>query len=280
MIKRVLVAISDSPAAAAETAVAIDIAKSHGATVTGFTVVDPVRVSRVGPAAAGAFSYQIKLMETRKRRANEMARAAMGQLETRCGEADVAFDPQHFEGVADRTLADVWRFQDLCVAPTRPWAPGEPHPYEETAILHVVAMGLRPVLAVPPDAPVRPAKALVALSGSLDSAKSLKHFIQMGIWPDIPLHLVTIGKPKSGDDPARLLDEASAYVRDHGRAATTMAVPPTKDRIAALLDEASRVGAELFVIGSSYGRFLALERFGSHASGLLKRAAVPLFISH
>ncbi len=259
----------------------IDLAQSHGATVTGFTVVDPARVTRrVGPAGPGAFGFQIKLIEARKERANELAGDAMRQLEDRCRDAGVAFEPQHHQGAADQTLADVWRFQDLCLLPTRPWAPGEDDAYDETAALQMVALGLRPLLAVPPESPVRPAKALVGLSGSLDSAKSYKHFIQMGLWQEIPLHLVTVGAPKSGDEPAQLLAEGVAYAAAHGRVATTAVLGGAKDRVAVFLNEGARVGAELFIIGSSYGRFLNVRRFGSNAAGLLKRTKVPLFISH
>ena len=280
IIKSILVSVSHAPAAAAETAMAVEIAQRHRASVTGFTVVDPSHVMRVGPGAVGTLTYQMQLMETRMKRANAVADAAMKELRERCEKAGIAFDARHQEGRPDRTLLDVWRFRDLCLMPTRPWAPGESGSHDVTAVLHLVAMGLRPLIAVPDGAPVTPDKALVALSGSLDSAKAFKHFVQLGIWPGIALHLVSVGTPKSGEAPAQLLAEAAAFATAHGYPVTTAALEAADDRNAALLAEAETVGAGILVIGSSYRRFMTLERFGRHASGLLQQSELPLFISH
>ena len=48
--------------------------------------------------------------------------------------------------------------------------------------------------------------ALVAHSGSLESAKALKQFVQLQFYPGTEMHLVTAGSPKSGEAPQVLLD--------------------------------------------------------------------------
>jgi nucleotide-binding universal stress UspA family protein len=67
---------------------------------------------------------------------------------------------------------------------------------------------------------------------------------------------------------------------DHGFKVATSALASGTDRTDVLLNEAEKVGAGIIVIGSSYRRFLAFEKFGSHATGVLERSKVPVFVSH
>lgn len=259
---------------------ALDLADTHGAAITGFSVVNPDRVTRVGPTPAGAFSYHIKLMETRLRQAREQADAQAAKLRSACGDAGLVYTDMAMEGNPDASLVDAWRFCDIGILPSRIWNPGSDDLEDVRAVLHIIALGLRPMLVMPETPYARPRKAVVALSGSLESAKALKQFALLRPWPDIALHLITVGSPKSGETAEELLDQASGYAAAHGFEVTTAALPPASDRTQAILDEGQSVGAGLYVLGSSYSRFLKFERYGSHALGMLERARVPLFLSH
>jgi len=192
----------------------------------------------------------------------------------------IAFSAHEAIGEQDQRLTDAWRFQDLAVLPSQVWQPGLNELGDEESLLHFVAMGLRPLLVVPQGVEGLPKKALVALSGSLDSAKAFKQFVQMRPFGDIPVHIVTVGKPKSGDTPAGLLASAVDYASAHGLEASSEALPQSDQRIDTLIAHAEEVGADCFVIGSSYRHFMLFTRFGSHATGLLRDARHPVFLSH
>ena len=110
-----------------------------------------------------------------------------------------------------------------------PWLGGETAPRDVTQLLHFMVEGIRPILAVPPHAPLQRKKAMVALSGSMESAKALKHFLQLCAWPEISLHLVISGAPKTGGDPERLLAEAAGYVAAYGLDVTTSLLEASKN---------------------------------------------------
>ncbi|MBB3065003.1 universal stress protein [Limibacillus halophilus] len=280
MLRRILVSVSHSPAAAAQSRIAVELARQHNAKITGCAIVDVDRIGMVGPAPVGAFSYRVRLIEARLRDATKDANDSLIALGDECKRANVVYQAVSLRGDTDETLSSVWRFQDLALIPTRPWSPGERNADDVAAVLHLIAMGLRPMLAVPEQSEWKPASTLVALSGSLDSAKAFKQFVQSDLCPDANLHLVTAGKPKSGESPDRLLDKAEAYAIDHGFKVSKSSLPSGSDRTTTLLEEAERVDAGVIVIGSSYRRFLAFEQFGSHATGILERSKVPVFVSH
>lgn len=280
MLQRLLVSVSHSPAAAAQRKIALHLAKQHEARVTGCAIVDVDRIGMVGPAPVGAFSYRVRLIEARLLEAKREANESLTALEEECDRSGIDYQGKHIRGTTDETLSSIWRFQDLALMPTNPWSPGERSAEDVAAVLHLVAMGLRPILAVPEGAEWNPSKALVALSGSLDSAKAFKQFVQMRLCPDASLHLVTVGEPKSGEAADTLLEDAESYAIDHGFKVTTSALANTSDRTEVLLNEAEKVGAGVIVIGSSYRRFLAFEKFGSHAMGALERSKLPVFVSH
>ncbi|MDF1859883.1 MAG: universal stress protein [Verrucomicrobiales bacterium] len=281
MIKRVLVSVSQTPSRSPETGLALHLAKAHGARITGFTAVDADQIEQATPTSVGVFSYQVKLRENNLQAAKDEASRAIADFSRAVEETGIEFRTASASGGSAATLADVWRFQDLCLMSAKPWGPGSEGSGDASSVLHLVAMGLRPLIAVPDQASSEvPKKVMIALSGSLDSAKAMKHFIQLNLFGDISAHVVVAGKPKSGESAEILLKDASDYLEAHGCTATTAALDDSSDRTALLLEEAERVGAGLLVIGSSYKRILTIERFGKHAAGVLKNSSIPIFISH
>lgn len=280
MIKKILLVASEDPKTSSHVRAALSIARRFGAAVTGFVVVDKDDLSNIGPAPIGAFSYRYELAKNRVARGLSTAADSVAGLRGVCEAADISFIAEQSVGDRDSTLANAWRFQDLAVLSSEVWIPGANESGDAETLLHFVAMGLRPLLVVPQGFEGEPAKAMVSLSGSLDSAKAYKQFVQMRPFGDIPLHIVTVGDPKTGGTPEDLLREAAAYGELHGFTVTTASLPKTDRRVDALQAHARTVGAELFVIGSSYHQFLMMTRFGSHALQMLRSSKYPVFVSH
>jgi nucleotide-binding universal stress UspA family protein len=280
MLKRVMVGVCRSPAQESLTSLAIAIAQRHGAEITGLAIVDAERIAPVGPVAAGVFSAKIAQREEEVDAARDQATDHMATMRQRVEQAGLTFRHAFFEGPTQGTLEDVWRFQDLYVLATRPWPLGDSSAARESSVLRLIASGVRPVIAVPAHAPPVPAKVAVALSGSMESAKAMKHMLQLGVWPDASLHLIVCAPPKSGEPAKRLLECAADYAATYGVDVTSVVIDRPEDRSSAIVDEAARVGAQALAMGSSYKRFLAVQRFGSHAQELMQWFPGGLFISH
>jgi len=280
MLKKLLVIAPEDPETSSHVRLALKLAGQHSATVTGFTAVDSERLSSVGPAPAGAFSYRHHLVQHRLGLGAETADKSSAKLKTMCEADGVAFAADIATGDQSQRLTSSWRFQDLAVLPSQVWSPGFRELGDSETLLHFVAMGLRPLLVVPQGYEQFPKKVLVALSGSLDSAKAFKHFVQSRVFGDAAVHLVTVGEPKTGEKADDLLADAGRYAEAHGFAVTQSALPKSNNRVRALLDEAESAGTDAFVIGSSYRHFLMFTRFGSHAQGLLNVSKHPVFVSH
>lgn len=281
MIKRILLSVSQRPGDSAETALAVELASKHNAEITGFTSVDTEHIAAQVPKAVGYYTYHIKEIESLVDAAVTDAEGALAEVHTICANEGVKFQSASAAADGEANLSAVWRYHDLCVVPMNLWVPGANQLASSDAILQLVVMGLRPLIAVPKTIPsVRPAKVLVALSGSLECAKALKHFIQLQLYPGIAMHLAISGAPKSGESAQELLAEATEFLEAHGYPVTSVSLEESDDRVGLLLAEAERTGSEMLIIGSSYKKLMMMKRFGKHAIGLLERSHLPIFISH
>jgi len=152
-------------------------------------------------------------------------------------------------------------------------------PEPENALLRLVAQGMRPLLAVPNTVhTVR--RILIAYNGSLESAKTMKQFIQAPLWQGVETYVVCMGAPKTGEDAGVLLADAVDYARDHGCELHISNPPCVAAPWQALLAHAAEVKADLIVLGSSYRKVLLSQRFGRNAINLIQTAELPLFLSH
>ena len=140
--------------------------------------------------------------------------------------------------------------------------------------MRLVTAGVRPILAV--DRGHRPVKkVLIAYSGSMESAKAMKRFVQLRLWPEVQLRVVTFedGRP----DARRLITDAADYCRAHRYSAETdcLAGAPQQQ----LLPYAAEWGADLLVVGNSAKNLLLRRVLGETALHVIRHADQPLFLT-
>jgi nucleotide-binding universal stress UspA family protein len=140
-------------------------------------------------------------------------------------------------------------------------------------LVHFVEEGVRPLVAVA--ARYREIqRVMIAYSGSTESAKSMKRFIQLRPWADTEVHLVTFDHD---EEKARgRLSQAADYCRAHG-------VDPqlhhgSESPKTGLLEYATRIDADLIVLGNSARNFLLKRIFGETALYVVAHADRPLFL--
>ena len=141
-------------------------------------------------------------------------------------------------------------------------------------LVKLVQSGVRPLIAVTPE--YRPIhRVLIAYSGSMESAKAMKRFIQLQLWPNVKIRIATFGnKPEKAN---ALLAEARKYCGYHGLNVETEHVEAPPKR--AILPYADQWHADVIVMGNSNRNLLLRRVFGETMLYAVKHADRPLFLA-
>ena len=276
MIARILVGLGTSRTARAVTEHAIDIARSRSARLTGLSVTDAARLEWTGPRPMGV-GVEVAAADLRRQRFEQAAAdvaAAAEQFATRCREAGVAHGVSAETGDPFAIAVDLVRYHDLCVFGLQGLFEHDVVPEPRDALERLVSDGVRPILAVGEEfRPIR--RVLVAYSGSLESAKTYKHFVQSGLYAEAPVRLVHFGD--DAETAGRRLEKAAAYFAAHGRTVETdhAAGDPARE----LIPYAEAWNADLIVAGNSAKNLLLRRLFGETALRLLRDSPLPLYLA-
>ena len=274
MIKRILVGLGDVESSGAATQQGVELAKRHGAEITAVTVVDHNRLDNVGPVPIGGGGAARQLREYRRKITRDAIEKAIGHFKLACNEAGIRFRLICEEGEPFDRMISAARYHDLIIT-------GLEHLFEHGVIdeppdelVRLVECGVRPLLAV--GGVSRPVhKALIAYSGSMESAKAMRRFCQLRIWPDVKLRIVTFDGARG--DPEKLLADAAAYCGAHGlQAETEQSADAARD---GLLEHARQWDTDLIVLGNSARSLLMKKLFGQTALHVITNTDRPLFLS-
>jgi len=274
MIKRILVGLGSLDYARSATAMAIDLAKSHEAELTGVTLFDAERLDDTGPIPIGAGQLAKELKESRLDDASAIIQAAEVYFLAECKKAGVRHSLQHETGDPLEALVSLTRYHDLVVCGLQSlFEHGVvDEPPDELAML--LQEGVRPLLAVSDkDRPIR--KVLIAYSGSMESAKTMRRFVQLRMWPEAKLKIVTFHENiEAGENR---LAKAVEYCQAHGLNPETECIP--KPPLEHILPYADDWGADLIVLGNSAKSMLLRRILGETALHVMRNAERPLFLA-
>lgn len=274
MMKRILVGLGSLEYARSATAKAIELAKSHDAELTGLTLLDIDRLDDLGPIPMGAGEAARELKDSRIDRAKEIIRQEQEYFTAACEKAGVAFRLQNETGDPLSALVSLTRYHDLVICGLQSFFEHGvvDEPIDELA--NLVQEGIRPLLAVAEkDRPIN--KVLIAYSGSMESAKTIKQFAHLRLWPKAKMKIVTFHDDR--EIGAERLAEVAQYCRAHGYEPETdwVAKPP----IEALLPYAYDWGADLIVLGNSAKSLLLRRILGETALHVMRNSSLPLFLA-
>jgi nucleotide-binding universal stress UspA family protein len=276
MIKQILVGLGTSRTATSVIDHALDIAKPRAAGLRGLVVTDPLRLDWTGPRpmGVGVDAAAADLRRQRHARAAADIAAATELFSSRCRAAGVTNQLSEETGDPFGIAADLGRYHDMCVFGLRSLFEHDVVPEPRDALERLVSDGVRPILAVAEEyRPIR--RVVVAYSGSLESAKTFKHFVHSGLYAEAPVRIVHFG----GDAvaAARRLGKAAAYFAAHGRPVETDHA--SGDAAKELIPYAEAWKADLIVAGNSAKNLLLRRIFGETALQLLRESPLPLYLS-
>jgi len=141
-------------------------------------------------------------------------------------------------------------------------------------LIHLVGAGVRPIIAVSEKShPI--SRVMIVYSGSMESAKAMKRFVQMRICPEAQLKIITFHP--SDDEAYKLLHAAEGYCRAHGYHVECQTNPDQAKDL--LLDAATLWQADMIVMGNSARSVWVRRILGDTLLDVLSQAEIPLFLA-
>ena len=275
MIKRILVGLAGTTFTPAAIQRAVALAKAHAAEVTGVTVLDPHRLR--SPEQRVHAEIEDPPQHPDRPLAVSLAgiEESIQRLEQSCKEAGVQCRLLRESGDAFTTLIDAARYQDVIVfglgSVLKYAFPGD-DPHDQ--LIRLIGAGVRPLIAVSEEFRSI-SRVLIAYNGSMESAKAMKRFVQMRLWPEAELKLMTFHP--SDDQAYELLLAAEEYCRAHGFRVCHEANPG--DPKVLLLAAATLWQADMIVMGNSARSVLLRKVLGDTLLTTLAETKIPLFLA-
>jgi nucleotide-binding universal stress UspA family protein len=243
--------------------------------------VDEKELLKIGPVPAGGSAYAQRMREQRLEVSRERVDAAVDRFEEICTRFEAACTRQGISHSVEREAGDPFalmishaRYHDLTIFGLRSLFDYGLTPEPNDALVRLVAGGVRPIMAVSPF--YREVhKALIAYSGSMESAKAMRRFVQMRLWPEVEVEIVHFSNSASAAKP--LLSEAASYCRAHGYRAETVRIDA--DARTETLAYAQRTEADIVVMGNSVRSLLMRKLIGDTVLHTIQNADRPLFLS-
>ena len=275
MIKRILVGLGGTPFTAAATQWATELGDLHQAQLTGVTIVNTKKLENVGPVPAGASAYAQRMREKKINVSKEGTEEAISMFKEHCSNQQVVCRRiQYEQGDTFEAMIDEARFNDLIVFGLRSIFEYGFVTDPDKAIIKLLRNGVRPILAVAEN--YRPVQnVVVAISGSMESAKALRDFLLLNPWPKANIRFVHFKHHKEPEP--FLLEKASDYCQAHEFEVHTEIVEgnPRSD----LLSYAHDHQADLIVMGNSSQNIIQRSLLGDTVLETIHSADIPLFLS-
>ena len=278
MLKRILLGLGDKEHSESKIQHAIDLAQRHDARITAVTILDADRLNYVGPVPMGGGAAAEELREHRHEVAGQKIAEVAEFFASSCRDANVNFALHQTEGDPFTILTQESKFQDLMLfGLTGVFDYGLVTDQDEKPIdllIRFIQAGVRPILAV--GNTFRPLKrVLIAYSGSVESARTVKQFIRMQPQPDAAIRVVTFS---TNDEQGKArLEEVESYCQDYGINVETKFIHGNPK--GHILEEADDFNADVIVMGNSAKSLLSRKIFGETALYCLKQADRPVFLN-
>lgn len=254
---------------------AVMLAQAHSAELTGVTVLDSRRIRMLGGNPSMTPETPVAGCDSRLAITQARMADSIHDFEAACRAASIRFNVVSETGDAFARIIDLSRYHDLMIFGLR-----SVFEYDflgdspESILIRLIGSGARPLIAVT-DKFRSISRVLIAYSGSMESATAMKHFLQMRLWPDAELKIVTFDP--SEDKAFELLREAEGYCRAHGFSVCHQSNPG--DPKVLLLAAASMWQADMIVMGNSARNVLLRKFLGDTLRGTLHDTHIPLFLA-
>ncbi|MHC4780205.1 MAG: universal stress protein [Planctomycetota bacterium] len=274
MIRKILVGLGATPFSVSAVNHAVELASTHGASLTGLTVVDEDRLALKG-AYSGLGEFGDLPRDRRIALAHEKEDEVVKAFEDRCAEAAISCAVHRERGDSPDVLCRYGRTHDLTVLGLHELFDYDIIEVPENPVSRCFALGVVPILAVP-ETHRKVEKVLVAYHGSVTAAGALRRFLLMRLWHPVEIRIVCFAQ--ADEDAQQNLEDARALCAAHGFEALSQTRPGTA--LENLLPFAEEWRADLIVMGDSVRSFLSRSLFGDVVLQAIRNSDRPLFLAH
>ncbi len=273
MLKRILVALSGTPFTETAVRYATELASADDAVVTGVTLVDHEGESYEAEPVGGGASATSAAVD-RQTITRQRIEESITAFKTRCDTEQVAYTIERETGDPMDHLTTLSRCADLTIFGLRGMFEYGVVKNPDDMVTRLITHGVRPVFAVPrKHRPIK--RVMVAYDGSVESAKAMKSFAQLRLWPNATLSIVCCDH--GGTCAPEVVAEAADYCRAHGFEVETDVLSGKPGD--ALLNHAASWDADLMVMGVTPRARLVQFFLGDTALRALRDSDIPLFLS-
>jgi nucleotide-binding universal stress UspA family protein len=272
MIKKILLGLGGTPYTTVAIQRAMQLAKYYNAEITGVTATNINRPKGIGvKQKESAHTNLDRLTLTR-----DQVEKAISLFESACSAEGIKYQIKHEEMEDPFSLMiSLSRYHDIMVFGLRSiFEYGISIEEPKDTLTRLISAGVRPIIAVS-DKFRMIQRVLIAYDGSMESAKTMKQFIQLRLWPEARLKIVSF--QKSEEKAHQLLFDASEYCKIHGFRVEHESNPGIPKDL--LLPMAALWQADMIVLGNSARSLLIRRVLGETALHIIRNADRPLFLS-
>jgi nucleotide-binding universal stress UspA family protein len=275
MIKRILVGIADPTYTVSATHHAVELAKRCSGTLTGVSILDADRLRNIGTVTAGVENYATEIRAQRFAQADNSISRSVDAFSRLADEAGISYEVVQENGEPFQHFIQLSRYHDLVVCGLHRLFEHGVLTEPPNELIKLISAGVRPMVATGPV--YRETKrVLIAYSGSVESAKTMRHFTQLHeLWPDISVKIVSF-RSRHSQDSSHLTD-AQEYIQAHGVESEIEFIDDSP-RVR-LLQFADDWNADMIVMGNSAKNILMRRAFGDTALYTIRESEIPLFLS-
>jgi nucleotide-binding universal stress UspA family protein len=273
MLRSILVALDDTQGAIVARDAAIAYARRSGAALTVAVVLDrPHTRDEHEPVPLGAGAFK----QHRDAKLTEQAEAQAALSACAQAAAGLTYRELRLEDAPGPALIKAGATHDLIVIGRDSTLGREMNDGVAPVIETLLRDGTRPLLVVPPEAPLRTeGPILAAYDGSAPSREAFHLFALLGLAGDSLVRVAAVAR--SREAALTTAEEGCALLRHHGITAEPLACVGS-DVAALILAEVEATGARALVMGAFGGSSLVRMLIGSTTDRLLHQARVPIFV--
>ena len=275
MVKRVLVVLGGSPLYPSAIRRAVELAKRGSGTVTAVVWADR-EIRHASIESSSSAGEAANALDNSPLGFNQQRYAQMlSEFRSACEAAHVEYRVVENGHNPVDMVASHWRYHDLVVFGMRGLFDYGLVEDGEATVVDMIRSGVRPILAVTKDfKSIR--RVLIGYSGSMESAKAMKRYIQMGLWPEASIGIATCGADEG--KCRQLLEDAAEYCHSYSvEPELIYRKEPAAEGLAAAADE---LRADMVVVGDSFRSTWVQRTLGRTTLQLLRQDKRELMLWH
>ena len=269
MIKKILVSIGGTPYTPIAVERAILIAARFDAQITGLVVVNPDHLKNVSVTKKEGSPGDDQIIITKER-----VEQAISEFQSACTEAGVKYLVKQGERkTATDQVISLSRYHDLMIFGLRAVFEYDLSPEPKDTVAKLISAGMGPIIAVS-DMMRTIRKVVICYDGSMEAAKTMKRFVQLRLWSDASLKIVTFHK--SEEEARQLMHDASEYCEAHGFRVEREYNPGHPKNL--LIPMAALWQADMIVLPGTEHSLTTQRVFGETTLHIIRDADIPLFV--